>query len=260
MVAADEAEESNDPAGRLHGLCNKIVDASKKARNENGSFTKAPLWQALEPIAIEIGVKNYAQLRNNFILLTESVNSGIHRLTLRRPSVRDHWFNTVTRIASVFDAQQFPKPSNQVFAECFQAADLATLDAISERFQNEGWQEKPKECLEEALSAVKDVIDEMEVASSFPPEMLRVLRHLASQMEIAVATFDTFGAESFWRTYKETFATFVQLHGAIREAPNEATIREKMNKVTQYLVDAISVTANVTTVGSVVVPLLIFGG
>lgn len=260
MTDADDAHESNDPASRLHGLCETIVDASKRVTVDNGSAARAPLWQAFEPISIEVGLNNYAQLRDNFVLLTESVTSGVHRLTLRKPSVRENWLNAIARIASVFDAKQFPRPAREAFAECFQAADLATLDTISERFQNEGWQEKPKQALEDALSAVTDVIDEMQAANSFPAEMLRVLRHLASQMEVAIATFDTFGAENFWRTYKETFATFVQLHAAIREAPNGATIREKMNKVTQYLVEAISVTANVTTVGAVVVPLLIFGG
>lgn len=249
--------EVGDPADRLHRLCKSIVSASTEVRIDNNTGHAAPLWQSFEPIAQHLEMDSYAALRDNFLLLSDRVMGGVRRLELRKSSVRAHWEAAVVEIASVFDAKNFGGASGKIFNRCFNVANMATLEAISERFQAHGWSEKPKHSLEEAFVAIKGAVDEMEAATTFPAEMIRVLRHLLAQMQGAIATYETFGEEGFWRAYKETFATFVQLHQWIDGAENKTTIREKITVVGGYLAGALSITANAATVAGFGLPLFL---
>lgn len=249
--------QHENPASRLHGLCLQLQSAAKDCRVNGALARDLPLWQSFEPLAHHLGLNNYGELRDNFLLLGEKVQIGIHKLQLRRSSVRDHWVQAVNTITSVFEARFFGSSTHDIFGDFFNPSNMATLDSISERFQAHGWEEKPRASLEDALIAAREAVDEMEASGDFPSEMLQVLRHLLAQMQAGLSVWETFGDEGFWRAYKEMFATFVQLHESISASSNRETIGAKIQAMAKHLAGALSFTANAATVAGFSLPLFL---
>ncbi len=263
--------EVEDTAERLHTLITKIqkVATSVLMPNKdtpagitnNHKLSKLPLWQTLGRISTELGLNGDRELRDAFLALCSSVEDGVRAIPMRKESVRVMWLERVSSISQVFDADNFASLTTEVFARHFSSTNLETLDSISERFRSAGVQESTPEELSDALASVRDVIAALKSSGTLDERITNLLSHYLQQMETVYSQAQDFGDEIFWRVYKETFATFVQIHPAIAGLENAAEVRTKLSivvsKLTSKSIAGVSLGANVATLATALYPVLV---
>jgi hypothetical protein len=83
-------------------------------------------------------------------------------------------------------------------------------------------------------------------------KILSLLSHYISQMKAVLSQYEYLGDDKFWRLYKETFATFIQVHNKILECDNSSEIVEKIKRVVYFLssksIVGVSLLGNAATV------------
>ncbi|RUU57046.1 hypothetical protein [Mesorhizobium sp. M2C.T.Ca.TU.002.02.1.1] len=249
----------SDSAQRLLDLIAKMKTASHAFQVENSRADKAPLWKSFDPLAKQMGLKNYADLRDHFLALCANLREQVSLVDLKRESVRQSWLATIDEVSSVFDASNAALVTNAAFSSCFADVNLGRIEAISERLETEGAVEAPKEKLEEAFAAIREAVEELESSGKIQPQFSRLFNHYLQQMEISLKQHDDFGENMFWSLYKHTFATFVQLHPVISGLDNNKAIWEKVWAAASkmhYGLTGLSLAANVVTLAPAVTALL----
>lgn len=254
----------SDKAERLHNLATKLRDALQQIEIQGvnkASVPAYPLWQTFEPIALEVGASGYAELRDRFISLCNGIRTEVAVIPLRKETVRQSWLDCLDIFSAVFDASNFGEASNKVFHRHFSIRNLEILDSISERLQNENNLESSPEELRDALNAVRDVIKILENSGELDTRITSILKHYLQQMESVYNQIDDFGDDVFWQVYKETFATFVQIHPVVAGIKEFEEYQSKfkivMDKLTEKSLFGISLAANVVTIGAPLAPLLL---
>lgn len=251
----------SDKAQRLASMGTALRENAQKVASSMGAKASAlPLWQAFQPLAESLGFEAYSDLRDHFLSLCRSLEADIQCLSLRRESVRSEWSGRVRNMRRVFDADKLGQAVEHVFNNHFGPIEMNTLDAISERLEIEGLSESTEDELKKALDAVREAIEEMETSSGFPLAIARVLKLHLQQIEQAYSHYNDFGDEMFWKTYKEAFATFAQIHPIISQLDNSQEIKTKLSKVWEALssktVAGISVAGNLASLGAFGLPLI----
>ncbi len=254
----------SDKAERLHDLIIKITRALRQIEIPQVDKVNVPsrsLWMTFEPIARELGLSGYAVLRDQFISLCNGTRTEVTIISLKKESVRESWLKCLDVISSVFDAKNFGEPSQNVFERHFSKRNLEILDSISERLQSDNSLESSRDELEAALYAVKDVIDILENSGELDSRITAILKHHLQQMELVYSQVDDFGDDVFWRIYKETFATFVQIHPVVAGIKEFDEYQSKFNivmeKLTEKSLFGISLAADLATIGAPILPLLL---
>jgi hypothetical protein len=245
----------SDKAQRLFNIATALREQGPEIARRMGTKPGGlPLWQAYQPLAEALGFEAYSDLRDHFLSLCKSLEADIQCLSLRRESVREEWSSRVRNMQRVFDADKLGQPIGPVFDTCFGPSELSALDAISERLDIEGLTESTEDELKRALDAVREAIEAMERSSDFPAPIARVLKIHLQQIEQAYSHYTDFGDEMFWKTYKESFATFAQIHPIIVKMNNSEEIKTKLNKVWEALtlktVAGVSVAGNLASIGA----------
>ncbi len=262
--------EIEDKAERLHALIERLQECATNTTMVNKMATSSagnvhplnnlPLWQTLSRIAEELRLEDDRALRDSFLSLCASVLADIQSIPIRKESVRATWSSRVTAISRVFDADNFGVTTHEAFAKHFTSSNLEALDSISERFRSAGVKESTEDELEDALSAVREAIGALKSSGGLDERIANVLAHYLQHMETVYSQASDFGDEMFWKIYKETFATFVQIHPVISGLENAQEVRSKlqvvMEKLTTKSIAGISLSANLATIGAALYPLL----
>ena len=211
-------------------------------------------------MAAALGFQDYGLFRDAFLGLCNSVRDDVRTIPLQKETVRVNWLTCLDMISKVFDAANFGTLTSQAFEGHLSSRNMEILDAISERFQAAGIRESTPAEMETALSAVRDVIEEMEKSGRLDARVAAVLKHYLQQMEAVFSHVEDFGDDMFWRVYKETFATFMQLHPVIAGFDNKEAIGGKLATVWRLLTEksiaGAAVGANLVTIGGAAWPLL----
>ncbi|MCS4240928.1 hypothetical protein M2418_000430 [Rhizobium sp. BIGb0125] len=259
-----------DKAERLHALIEKLQHyaahtsmVNKLATQSSGnvhSLNALQLWQTMGRLAEELGMADDRELRNSFESLCASVQAEIQGIPIRKESVRTTWAARIASISLVFSADNFAKSTQEAFKKHFTSSNLEALDAISERFRAAGLKESSDAELKEALAAVRETIEAITSSGGLDARIAAVLSHYLQQMETVYAQASDFGDEVFWKIYKETFATFAQIHPIIAELENADEVKGKLQVVFQKLtsksIAGVSLAANLATLGATLYPLL----
>ncbi|NKN36821.1 hypothetical protein HFC70_10695 [Agrobacterium sp. a22-2] len=255
----------SDKAERLHQLIGRIQEAAQQATlKENGqtvALSKVALWQSFNPISANLGYADYGEFLDAFLALCHSIKSDISVIPMQKETVRASWLACIKNISSVFDAKNFGKVTRDAFGSHFSERNLELLDAISERFQAAKFTESTPDDLQDALDAVRETVEAFKSSDKLDRRIAALLSHYLQQMESAYSHVCDFGDDTFWKLYKETFATFMQLHPVITEMENAEEIKSKLkvvaDRLTSKSVAGISLTANVATIGSTLFQMLI---
>jgi hypothetical protein len=218
-----------DKAERLHGLIERIRDTANAH-----SLGHKPLYQSIDSIAQILNFGDYCSLNEHYLDLCSSIKDEIYAIPLAKESVRESFVGCVTSLRGVFDARNFSVATLEVFQNHF-SRNLPTLDVISERFQTSGILESTDLEIEEALLAVKEAIFALRDAGDIDHRIVFLLMHHLRQMEMIYENYEILGDDKFWKVYKETFATFVQIHGVISSSKDEKKIREKITNAAKKL-------------------------
>lgn len=248
-----------DKAERLHSLISKLLNAATTqfVMRENGTqhtIMDSALWRGFNALSENLGYSDYGEFRDAFLALCHSVRSDIAVIPMQKDTVRATWLTCVKNISSVFDAKNFGSSTREAFTNHFSERNLEVLDSISERFQSAEIRESTNEELEQALQAVRETVEEFQASGKLNPRIAAILKHYLQQMETVFFHVRDFGDDTFWKLYKETFATFMQLHPVIAEMENSEAIKSKLTVVAEKLtaksIAGLSIAANVATVGS----------
>ncbi|RWL41820.1 MAG: hypothetical protein EOR60_28300 [Mesorhizobium sp.] len=117
----------SDSAQRLLDLIAKMKTASHAFQVENSRADKAPLWKSFDPLAKQMGLKNYADLRDHFLALCANLREQVSLVDLKRESVRQSWLATIDEVSSVFDASNAALVTNAAFPAASRTSTLAEL-------------------------------------------------------------------------------------------------------------------------------------
>ncbi len=257
--------EIEDKAERLHALIEKlesvVVNVSMATpTGQTRALYDLPLWQTLNRIAEEMGLQDDRALREAFLSLCASIDADIQCIPIKKESVRTTWLARLTAISRVFDAKNFGALTRKAFDDHFTAGNLEALDSISERFRAVGAKESTPVELTDALGAVRDVIEALNSSGRLDERVAAILRHYLQHMETVYHQATDFGDEMFWKIYKETFATFAQIHPLIAKLDNAEEVKSKLvvawEKLTSKSIAGVSLGANIATLGTALYPLL----
>lgn len=253
-------DNATDVADRLCRLMRRIEITAGELRfdHPNNKMQKlsglqCPLYQVFEPIATKLGFENYAELRDNFVALCNRVIRDINSLTLKRPETQQRWLQAAEMANGIFDARNFGIDTQSVFYTHFSQEVYQRLEDASERLQITERQEATESELSEALEAARETLNAYETNGNVPTAIGKILKHYLQQIESAYRHYDDFGEEVFWATYKELFATFLQVHEVIMpDVPNE-TVKKALNKMGEkmkYGLHALAVSADIATIAA----------
>lgn len=263
-------DEVPDVADRLTRLMRRIIDTAKSMQfprpdQPNRTYTglQRPLHEVFEPLAVELGFSDYAELRDNFVSLCKRTIRDISSLSIKRSETQARWINAAETANGVFNASNFAQPCSTIFDQHFSQEVFHRLEDASERLQQEGRRESSQDQLKEALEAARQAMEAYESEGKIPSDVSKILKHYLQQIEGAYARYDDFGEELFWSTYKEMFATFVQIHPHIMpEGENKAvkTAMQKMREKMHYGIQSMSIAADaltITTTGAILLGAVI---
>tara|TARA_R110002020_G_scaffold46782_5_gene133028 strand:- start:377 stop:1156 length:780 start_codon:yes stop_codon:yes gene_type:complete len=255
----------SDKAERLHLLIERLRQQAQtqiiiKESGQQAHLMQVALWRAFEPLAEALGYDDYGNFRDSYTSLCSSIRADVTVMPIHKETVRASWISCIANISAVFDAKNFGSTTAEVFGRHFSERNLEVLDSISERFQAVDFRESSSGDLQDALNAVRDTIKAFHRSGKLDVRVAAVLSHYLQQMETVFSHVDDFGDETFWKIYKETFATFLQLHPIISGLDNSDEVKGKLaivaEKLTLKSVAGISVAANIATIGSFVLPHL----
>jgi hypothetical protein len=257
--------EEIDKAERLHNLIERLkeIAVNVKINDPQGrarTLHELELWRTLNPMAQHIGMEDDRALRDAFVNLCTSIKVDIQSISFKKESVRTAWLSRLDDISKVFLAKNFGTSTSEAFGRHFISTNLEVLDSISERFRAAGLKESSDAELTDALAAVRDAIEALIASGGLDQRIAALLSHYLQQMETVYAQASDFGDEIFWKIYKETFATFAQIHPIIAELENADEVKGKLQVVFQKLtsksIAGVSLGANLATLGATLYPLL----
>lgn len=256
----EDIEETavTDVADRLCRLMMRIRKAASELEfqvhsHQTISGLQKPLHEVFGPLALALEFENYAELRDNFIVLCDRVSRDISALPVKRTETRDRWLKAVETARNVFEAENFGKPCSSVFDTHFSTEIIHRLEDISERLQTNGIKETSQDQLRQALDAARRAMKIYELHERIPISVAKILKHYLQQIETAYQRYNDFGEDSFWVTYKVLFATFVQAHEAIVPEKQGEDIREAITDMANQMrfgLPALSIAADVTTIAT----------
>lgn len=255
---------ATDVADRLILLMRRIEYSDQELRfeihnnaNNYHSGLQRPLHEVFEPLAEDLGFFDYSELRDNFTGLCKRVIRDIESLNLKKPETQQRWINAVKKIADVFNASNFPKSCSSVFGEHFSNELYERLEDASERLQDVGREEATQDQLKESLDAAREAMNVYEKNGKISSELNKVLKHYLQQIEEAYQRYNDFGEDAFWTTYKNLFATFMQVHPAIMPKDKSDDAKEavkialnNMHGKMYYGLRALSVSADLATLAA----------
>lgn len=253
----------SDKAERLHLLVERLQQEAQtqvitKENGQRAHLMQVALWRAFEPLAEALGYDDYGNFRDSFVALCSSIRADVTVMHMQKETVRATWLSCIASISAVFDAKNFGGTTADAFGRHFSERNLEVLDSISERFQAADFRESSSDELQDALNAVRDTIEAFQSSGKLDARISAILSHYLQQMETVFSHVDDFGDETFWKIYKETFATFLQLHPVISGLDNSEEVKSKLSivagKLTSKSVAGISLAANIATIGSIILP------
>lgn len=260
VEAGAEEEVATDVADRLCKLMRRIQAAAEELTfphpgnaNSRISGLDRPLHEVFEPLAIELKFEDYAELRDNFVLLCNRVIRDIQSLSFTRPETQIRWTAAAKTANGVFNASNFGIDCRTVFSRHFSVSVFERLEDASERLQDKGRRETSEPHLREALEAARAAIEAYEVDGEMPPQVGRLLKHYMQQINSAYDRYRDFGEEAFWSTYKELFATFIQTHEVIMKDTKSEKVKSAMARMREkmaYGLPALSIASDVATIAA----------
>ena len=245
---------------RIEKSANEItIEFKQNGRSMQDMGLNRPLYEVFEPLAEDLGFSNYAELRDNLISLCNRGIRDINSLQMKQSGPRDKWIAAAESAKGVFNASNFGKLSRVVFADHFSEIVYERLETASERLQALEIRESTREELSEALKAARQLMKAYEANGKIPSSIATILKHYLQQIEGAYQRYEDFGEEIFWATYKELFATFVQVHTVL--VPDEQTeeIKQAMNDMADKMkfgLPALAITADLATLATATAALL----
>lgn len=258
--------EVKDKAERLHVLITKMQSVSANGTRSGealglpGPAGARPLWEAFGVVVSAMGYDDYGRFRDSFLSLTSSIRNDVAVIPLQKERVRESWLNCIDQISRVFDAKNFGLQTAQVFANHFTARNMEILDSISERFQAASFEDTSDSDIQSALETMREAIDAFTSNTSLDPRIAKVLKHYLQQIETVYSQVNDFGDEMFWKIYKETFATFMQIHPVIAGLDNADVVKSKIGEVAKRLtlktIAGVSLAADLATIGAATYGLL----
>lgn len=241
-----------DSAERLLGLIRSMQRIASTSATQGTGWNNIAFGQVIENIANKLGFPSYVEFNERFVDYCAIVRTDVSSMALSKESVRESWKACVSDIQGVFKAQNFTMGTASVFSAHFADKNLHVLEAISERLHTEGVKESSEDQLLEALNAVKDAIDEVCKSGVLNEKLKAILNSYIHQMEYIIGVYSVFGEGNFWRVYKETFATFVQMTPVLVGAENKDRVWDKVRIVASKLafqsVTGVSLLANGATI------------
>ena len=259
----DDQKNATDVADRLCRMMRKIQQAANQLRFEDPSQPSnpirriralhKPLYEVFEPIALELDFESYAELRDNFIGLCNRVIRDIGTLNLKREETRERWIQAAKQAKDVFEAKNFGSQTETVLQNHFSIDVYQRLEDASERLQITERHEASVEQLAEALDAARGTLSAYEKNGNIPSEIGRILKLYIQQIENAYQHYEDFGEELFWKTYKELFATFLQVHNVIMPKETNEEVKSALNVMgnkMKYGLQALSVSSDLATIAA----------
>lgn len=222
-----------------------------------------PLYEVFGDISEHLGFESYSNFQISFMSLCNRVIRDLGLIDVKNERTRDRWISSVKMARDVFNAENFGVQCGQVLATHFSESVRERIEDASERLQTLGRTEATKSELLDALEAARETLSAFEADGNLPREISQTLKHYLQQIEQAYQTYDDFGEDKFWSVYKELFATFVQTHSIITPENFSNEMKSSFNKMAgkmSYGLRAISITADIATIASAGVSLLIASG
>lgn len=247
-----------DKAERLHTLAANMFAAAETLQIGGNNWNGYTFADSLPGIISSLNYESYISLNDHFLTLCHGINEDISIVVLKKESLRNSWKNYLRDVQAIFNPENFGAKAINVYRRHFSEHNLNALITISERIQTDGLQDSTKEDLKAAFDAVEEAINAISEISGMDRKIASLLRHYLSQMRSVVDHFEIFGEDNFWNVYKETFATFVQVHSTVLGSENADDIKRKIAKVigclTSKSVAGVSLIANVATIAAFVLP------
>lgn len=242
-----------DKAERLHTLATSMFVAAESLQIGGNNWNGYTFAESLPSVINSLNYESYIALNDHFLTLCHGINEDISIVVLKKESLRSSWRNYLQDIQEIFNPENFGSKAINVYRRHFSEHNLNALMTISERVQTDGLQDSTKEELKAAFDAVEEAINAISEIDGMDRKIASLLHHYLSQMRSVFEHFEIFGESNFWNIYKETFATFVQVHSKISGSENAEDIKRKMNKVLDCLtsksVAGVSLIANAVTIG-----------
>lgn len=252
-----EIEESvSDPVERLVHIIERMHEVSRTQRGEgNNILANLPLWQTFNAIAAKIGFDDYTDLHSNYSSLCESIVSDLKTMPITKKSLLAHHIDTIRKSKKLFDAANFGSGTGGIFKSLLTEEMRYRYMVISELYSTYNLNRNSYEELEDALQTAKTAVEEYIKSEKIPLRVARILQHHLNQLSSSLEHFKDFGEEIFWKSYKEMFGTFNQIHDIIKDAENKEEIDKAVDSVGQkmkkglpfisYTADAIAISKDV---------------
>ncbi|WP_319498692.1 hypothetical protein [uncultured Cohaesibacter sp.] len=234
--------ESNNSADVLLALIGKIRNAGRKELGNNGGNINA----LLKSVSSSLGYENTTEFVFRYYETCNHVLRDLENIEVAKPEIKKRWISKVKEIRGTFEIQMGPAAAKSLFDQRIERNE-EVLYTLSERIQKEGGFTASKEKVTQAFDAMRDAVQEFCKSEGISDRFKRLLMHYMQQIELAYKQYDDFGEEQFWKVYKETFATFVQLHPQIMGAHNRESIVSKVKIAANSMVVALSVSADAAT-------------
>lgn len=246
-----------DKAERLLTLAQKMKATAAGINKGGNNWNGIPFAQGIQMVSSSLGFESYVALNDTFLSLCSAVGDEVATIELKRDSVRDNWKNTILHIRSIFVPDNFASPTVHVFTTHFSDVNFSILETVSERLQSLHLQESTSEELSAALQAVDEAIKAIAAENNMDKRIVALLRYYVVQLRSVIDNYELFGEAQFWNVYKQTFATFMQVHSTIAAAPNSKDIVGKIWNVLAFLALKVPATVALLNDGSSFAQLLI---
>nr|WP_321458337.1 hypothetical protein [uncultured Cohaesibacter sp.] len=234
--------ESINSADVLLSLIGKIRNSGNKELGNNGGNINS----LLKSVSSSLGYENTTEFVFRYYQACNHVLRDIEYIEVAKPEIKQRWISKVKEIRETFEIQMGSATAKSLFEQRIERNE-EVLYTLSERIQKEGGFTASKEKVTQAFDAMRDAVQEFCKSEAISDRFKRLLLHYMQQIELAYKQYDDFGEEQFWKVYKETFSTFVQLHPQIMKAHNRDSIVSKVKTAADTMVVALSVGADAAT-------------
>ncbi|WP_319411343.1 hypothetical protein [uncultured Cohaesibacter sp.] len=240
---SDQAiSELNNSADVLLALIGKIRNLGRKELGSNGGNINA----LLKTVSSSLGYENTTEFVFRYYQACNHVLRDLENIEVAKPDIKKRWISKVKEIRGTFEIQMGSTDAKNSFEQRIERNE-EVLYTLSERIQKEGGFVVSRDKMTQAFNAMRDAVQEFCKSEGISDRFKNLLMHYMQQIEAAYKQYDDFGEEQFWKLYKETFATFVQLHPQIMGAQNRDSILSKFKTMTDTMVVALSVSADAAT-------------
>nr|WP_321462419.1 hypothetical protein [uncultured Cohaesibacter sp.] len=240
---SDQAiSELNNSADVLLALIGKIRNLGSKELGRNGGNINS----LLKTVSSSLGCENTTEFVLRYYQACNHVLQDLENIEVAKPDIKKRWISKVKEIRGTFEIQMGSTDAKSSFEQRIERNE-EVLYTLSERIQKEGGFVVSRDKMTQAFNAMRDAVQEFCKSEGISDRFKNLLMHYMQQIEAAYKQYDDFGEEQFWKLYKETFATFVQLHPQIMGAQNRDSILSKFKTMTDTMVVALSVSADAAT-------------